>query len=307
MDNRIFDAEHVTLGFIGLGNMGSPMVRRLLAAGYRVQVYDRQASRTAAFEKAGATVAPRVEQLAKQSDVLISCLPDDAVVQSVYAGPDGMLRHAKPDAVMLEMSTISPDTSREIAKLGGDAGIRVLDVAISGSTPAAERGELVLFAGGDPDVFEGAEPIFRAIATKYFHLGPSGAGTTMKLVVNAILGIGMQAIAESVALGEKAGLDRNLLLEVLAQTAVVAAAHRGKLERAARGDFSPQFPLRLMNKDFGLILEMAAAKGASMPADEAAFQVNFAMMTTEQEADFSVVMKYMEGRVGKKRATGTAI
>src|SRR5208282_2418921 len=102
------------------------------------------------------------------------------------------------------------------------------------------------------------ESIFRAIARKYFYLGPSSSGATMKLVVNTLLGIGMQAIAEAVALGEKAGLDRNRLLEVLSQTAVVAPAHVGKLNRAAVGDYRPQFPLRLMNKDFGLILKLAA-------------------------------------------------
>ena len=109
---------------------------------------------------------------------------------------------------------------------------------------------------------------------KYFNLGPSGSGATMKLVVNTLLGIGMQAIAEAVALGEKARLDRNRLLDVPSQTAVVAPAHVGKLQGAMNGDYSPQIPLRLMNKDFGLILELAAAVGARLPGTEAAFEVN---------------------------------
>jgi 3-hydroxyisobutyrate dehydrogenase-like beta-hydroxyacid dehydrogenase len=106
--------------------------------------------------------------------------------------------------------------------------------------------------------FDSAKSIFRVIAKKYFYLGPSGSGATMKLVVNSLLGIGMQAIAEAVALGEKAGLDRNRLLDVLSQTAVVAPAHVDKLQRAINRNYSPQFPIRLMNKDFGLILELAA-------------------------------------------------
>ena len=126
----------------------------------------------------------------------------------------------------------------------------MLDVTISGSTPAAEQGELTLFGGGDQDRFATAEAIFRVIVRKYFYVGPSGSGATMKLVVNSLLGIGMQAIAEAVAFGEKAGLDRNRLLDVLSQTAVVAPAHVGKLQGAMTGDYSPQFPLRLMNKDF---------------------------------------------------------
>ena len=116
----------------------------------------------------------------------------------------------------------------------------------------------------------------------------------MKLVVNALLGIGMQAIAEAVALGEKAGLDRNRLLDVLSQTAVVAPAHVGKLQRAMNNDYSPQFPLRLMNKDFGLILKLAAAVGAQMPAAQVALKVNEAQSTPGNEQDFSAVILRME-------------
>lgn len=116
----------------------------------------------------------------------------------------------------------------------------------------------------------------------------------MKLVVNTLLGIGMQAIAEAVALGEKAGLDRNRLLNVLSQTAVVAAAHMGKLQRAMNGDYSPQFPIRLMNKDFGLILSLAAAVGAQMPAAGAAFEINSRQLNEGAEQDFSAVILQME-------------
>jgi 3-hydroxyisobutyrate dehydrogenase-like beta-hydroxyacid dehydrogenase len=167
-------------------------------------------------------------------------------------------------------------------------------VTISGSTPAAEQGALTLFGGGDQGCFAAAESIFRVIARKYFYLGPSGSGATMKLVVNSLLGIGMQAIAEAVALGEKAGLDRTRLLGILSETAVVAPAHVGKLEKALKNDYSPQFPLRLMNKDFALILNLAAAVGAEMPATRAAFQVNAAQSAHGQEQDFSAVILEME-------------
>jgi 3-hydroxyisobutyrate dehydrogenase len=136
--------------------------------------------------------------------------------------------------------------------------------------------------------------IFRAIAQKYFFVGPSGSGATMKLVVNSLLGIGMQAIAEAVALGEKAGLDRKRLLDVLSQTAVFAPAHVGKLQRAMNRDYSPQFPLRLMSKDFGLILKLAAAVGAQVPAARGAFDVNAAQLTPGNEQDFSAVILQME-------------
>jgi 3-hydroxyisobutyrate dehydrogenase len=121
----------------------------------------------------------------------------------------------------------------------------------------------------------------------------------MKLVVNSILGIGMQAIAEAAAFGEKAGLSRDVLLEVLSQMAVIAPAHAGKLSRAARGDYSPQFPLPLMNKDFRLILEVADEVGALMPATSASFQINTEAMDTHAEEDFSAVMKVMEQQTAR--------
>jgi len=192
------------------------------------------------------------------------------------------------------LSTVYPETSQELSRLGAEHGVEVLDVTMSGSTPVAEKGLLTLFGGGSKDRFDSAESIFRVISQKYFYLGPSGSGATMKLVVNALLGIGMQAIAESVALGEKAGLDRNRLLDVLSQTAVVAPAHLGKLQRARKGDYSPQFPIRLMNKDFGLIFNLAAAVGARMPAAGVAFEINSRQSDEGEEQDFSAVILQME-------------
>ena len=297
-----FEPSTTQLAFIGLGNMGSRIAKRLLAAGYPVSVFDRDPSRSEALTQNGAKPVVSVAELAKSVNVFLSCLTDDQAVRDVYYGPAGVLANTSTGLVILEMSTVSPATSRELANKASDLGVQMLDVAISGSTPAAEAGTLFLLAGGNPDFFQAARPIFQAIASKYFHLGPSGAGTTMKLVVNAILGIGMQAIAEAAALGEKAGLSRDVLLEVLAQTAVVAPAHAGKLSRAARGDYSPQFPLPLMNKDFSLILQLAAGVDAVMPATSAAFQINSEAMAADADQDFSVVMKVMEHRTAKAPA-----
>jgi 3-hydroxyisobutyrate dehydrogenase-like beta-hydroxyacid dehydrogenase len=196
------------------------------------------------------------------------------------------------------MSTISPESSRELHGLGAKSGIEVLDVAISGSTPAAEQGILTLLAGGNKELFYAAEPIFKAIAKQYFLLGGPGSGTAMKLVVNALLGVGMQAIAEAVVLGEKTGLDRKALLDVLSKTAVVAPAHVGKLARVAINNYSPQFPLSLMNKDFGLILRAAAKGNVSMPVTEAAFRVNSEELAEGGDEDFSAVLRRMEEVAG---------
>src|SRR6266852_2448064 len=200
--------------------------------------------------------------------------------------------------VVLEMSTISPEGSRKLQRHGAGVGVEVLDVAISGSTPAAEEGVLTLLIGGNRELFLAAEPIFQVFARQYFLLGGSGSGTAMKLVVNTLLGIGMQAIAEAVVLGEKVGLDRERLLEVLSQTAVIAPAHVGKLARAAINDYSPQFPLRLMNKDFQLILKAAAQEHFPMPATAAAFRVNSDELAHNDEQDFSAVLHRMETVAG---------
>jgi 3-hydroxyisobutyrate dehydrogenase-like beta-hydroxyacid dehydrogenase len=287
-------SQRTTVGFIGIGAMGQPMARRLLSSGFKLVAYDHTSSKVSALVSIGAVLAPTLRQLAMNSDVVISCLPNDEAVLSVFEGPEGVLSCANTGCVVLEMSTISPDTSRSLHRRGIEREIEVLDVAISGSTPAAEQGTLTLLGGGDAKVFDTCEPIFAAVANQYFHMGPSGSGTTMKLVVNTLLGANMQAIAEAVAFGEKAGLNRELLLQVLAKTAVISPVHQNKLLRAERDDYSPQFSLKLMNKDFRLILENANALGAPMPATAAALQVNAARTALNGNEDFSSVICEME-------------
>ena len=282
------------LGFIGVGYMGRPIARRLLESGFKLTAYDRDRSKAEELTRYGGTVAESVAGLSSRCNVVLSCLPSDEAVLSLYSGADGVFANAGRGSMTIDMSTVYPETSQELSRLGSERGVDVLDVTISGSTPAAEQGALTLFGGGDQGCFDAAESIFRVIARKHFYVGPSGSGATMKLVVNTLLGIGMQAIAEAVALGEKAGLERNRLLDVLSQTAVVAPAHVGKLQRALIGDYSPQFPLRLMNKDFGLILNLAAAVGAQVPATAAAFEVNARQLDQGNEQDFSAVILQME-------------
>jgi len=286
--------EKDRLGFIGIGYMGRPIARRLLESGFKVTAYDRDRKKAEELVRYGGAVAQSVAELSSSCNVVLSCLPSDAAVLDTYRGPKGVFAHEHPGSVVIDMSTVYPETSQELSRLGAERGVEVLDVTISGSTPTAENGLLTLFGGGSKERFDSAESIFRVIAKNYFHLGPSGSGATMKLVVNALLGIGMQAIAEAVALGEKAGLDRNRLLDVLSQTAVVAPAHAGKLQRAKKSDYSPQFPIRLMNKDFGLIFNLAAAVGARMPAANAAFEINARQSDEGAEQDFSAVILQME-------------
>jgi 3-hydroxyisobutyrate dehydrogenase-like beta-hydroxyacid dehydrogenase len=289
------------LGFIGLGHLGSRIARRLVAAGFPMIVYDLDYRNSVELALVGAEVARNPEELAKEVDVVLSCLPEETVVEAVYLGQGNVLSNVRNGTRIIELSTISPEFSRRLHWEAQKLDIPVLDVAVSGSTSAAEAGKLTLFGGGDRKNFEAAESIFAAIASQWFYMGPSGSGVAMKLVVNTLLGVGMQAIAEAVALGLKLDLPRDLLFDTLAKTAVVAPAHTGKLASAKRDDYGTQFPVRLMRKDFGLVLAAAARSGLSMPATKAAAAINAAEAASGAEEDFSAVVRRMEHDAGAER------
>ena len=283
--------------------MGSRVARRLLRAGYHLTAYNRTREAAEALVKDGGMVADSIAELASNSDVIFSCLTNDEAVMSVYTDPQGVFGYLRRGSVIIEMSTVLPETSREISELANHIQVKCLDAPISGSTPLAEKGTLTLFCGGDEEIFQAAQPLFNAIASQYFYLGESGSGTAMKLVANTLLGVGMQAIAEAVAFGQKEGIDRHKLLEVLSHTAVIAPAHLTKLSRADNRDYSPQFDIALMNKDFRLILKTAAAAQVPMPSTAAAFQMNLAETGSGNDEDFSAVITLMErlARLEKSR------
>jgi 3-hydroxyisobutyrate dehydrogenase-like beta-hydroxyacid dehydrogenase len=288
------------LGFIGLGHLGSPIARRLLSAGFRTVVCDRDAGKTKALSALGAEVARDPRELAAQVDVVLSCVSDAAAVEAVYLGAGGVLRNARRGTLIIEMSTVAPETSRKVSRVARELGISVLDVAISGSSPAAEAGTLTLLGGGDRLEFDAAEAIFAALAKQWFYMGPSGSGDATKLVVNLLLGVGMEAVAEAIALGETLGLPRDLLFDTLAKTAVVSPVQAAKLVSAKRNDYNAQFPIGLMHKDFGLALAAAARAGLSLPAAEAAAAVNAAETARDAGEDFSAVVRRMEQEAGAK-------
>jgi 3-hydroxyisobutyrate dehydrogenase-like beta-hydroxyacid dehydrogenase len=282
------------IGFIGLGAMGSRLVKRIIDVGFEVIVFDRTYEKARAAAAHGATAAPTPRELAGKSGVIMSCLSNDDAVRAIYSDVDGVIMSVPPGSIIIEMSTISPETSRNLSQAGEERRVEVLDVAISGGPPMAEEGSLTLLAGGSARAFNDCVPIFAAIARQYFHLGPSGAGTAMKLVVNTVLGVSMQAVAEAVALGEKMGIERGRLLDVLSRTAVIAPAQQYKLNRAARNDYSAQFSISLMNKDFRLIMDQAAALHVPMPSAAAAFQMNLAHAARHPNEDYSSVIAQME-------------
>ena len=287
------NTRNSVIGFIGLGAMGSRMAQRLISAGFKVVVFDRTRERMELLAAQGAATTPSPRTLATESDVIISCLSNDDVVRRIYEGVNGVISSATPGSIVIEMSTVSPETSRELWRIGKARGVEVLDVAISGGPALAEDGTLTLLGGGSENAFEDCAPIFSALSQQHFRLGPSGSGTAMKLVVNAIMGVSMQAIAEAIALGEKLGLPRQRLLTVLSHTTVVAPSQQNKLVRAAANDYSPQFPVALMNKDIRLVMERPAATGVAMPTTAAAYQMNVAQAAKHPDQDYSSVILQM--------------
>lgn len=286
------------LGFIGLGAMGGRIAERLRAAGHSMTVFDRNAKRLEALTAKGAAAARTPAEVAARSEIVLSCVADDAAVEAVLLGRAGALDGALPGALIIDLSTVSPVTSRLVADAARVKNAAFVDAAMSGSTPQAEQGGLVIFAGGQPAAIQRARPILDTIAKTVVHIGEAGAGTTMKLVVNTLLGAGLQILAEALALGEKAGIDRHRLAEVLGETAVISPAQRGKLANAVANDFPSTFPVRLMYKDFNLILAYAAALEVPMPAAAVAAQLCAAQEARGPDEDFSSTIRLMRQLAG---------
>ncbi|HXQ37953.1 MAG TPA: NAD(P)-binding domain-containing protein, partial [Anaerolineales bacterium] len=173
---NLFTSENTRIGFIGIGNMGSRIAKRLLDHGYQLVAYDRTREAAEALVKEGATVADSIATLASDADVILSSLTNDDAVKSVYTDPQGVLASLRRGSAIIELSTVLPETSRELYELSHQTGVKYLDSPISGSTPLAEKGTLTLFCGGDEELFQAAQPLFDAIASQYFYLGGSGSG-----------------------------------------------------------------------------------------------------------------------------------
>jgi 3-hydroxyisobutyrate dehydrogenase-like beta-hydroxyacid dehydrogenase len=283
------DANKPTVGFIGLGLMGSRMAGRLLDAGYPLIVYNRTADKAKPLVDRGARLAKSPGELAGGSSFVLSMLTNEEAALGVAFGEDGTLAAARKDAVLIEMSTVSPETTRAIANMAKKTGVAALDAPVSGSTPQAEQGKLMIFIGGDAGIAEKAKPILSILGTPT-HLGPSGSGSMMKLVVNALLGIGITALAEVTDLALKAGLDADRFFDTLAQTAVITPAQKGKIPNLRSGHYPTQFPLRLMHKDMGLVLAECAKSAAPMPLSAAAAQqITAAMAAGLGDQDMSAV------------------
>jgi 3-hydroxyisobutyrate dehydrogenase-like beta-hydroxyacid dehydrogenase len=251
---------------LGAGNMAGAMVGTLRRAGFDVVVWNRTESRAEAVADAhGATVAPSAAGAVAAADVVVSSLADDEAVFATYLGDAGAASACSPDHVVLEMSTIAPDTARRVGEAVATTLASFLDAPVSGSVPTVEKGELTIMVGGDGAALERVRPVLDALAAKVFHVGALGAGATVKLAVNALVHAIDVGLSEALVLAEKAGVDRSAAYDVFAAGA--AAAPFVLYKRAAFED--PEnapltFTLDLMAKDLDLILSLAGDVGAPM-------------------------------------------
>jgi len=261
----------VTVGFAGIGRMGLPMARNLLAAGFPLTVFNRTEERCQPLLDAGAKLATNPAELARASEVVVTMVADGEAARSLIAGPEGILEGAEPDLVLLEMSTIGPTAARELAALAFERGIWMVDAPVSGSTSVAEAAALTVMAGGEADAYERALPVLRAMSKAQFHLGPSGSGAAMKLALNLMIASTTHALSEALVLAESAGIERGEAYRVVAESAVASPFVGYKETAFLDPDGVPTaFALDLMRKDLALALELGERAGIPMLAASAA-------------------------------------
>jgi 3-hydroxyisobutyrate dehydrogenase-like beta-hydroxyacid dehydrogenase len=254
-----------TLGFVGLGAMGSRMAARLLAAGHPVLGYNRTAHKAAALVKAGMTLAPSPRAVAEGSAAVFSMVTDDAALRTIALGPDGVVAGLAPGATFVEMSTVSPALVRELEAAVAARGAAMLDAPVSGSTVTVEAGQASIVVGGDEAVLERVRPYLLAIGPTVTHVGPVGLAKTMKIAINLGLAVQMLAFSEAVLLAEKSGIARERAVEAVLKSVVASpmVKYRGPLVLAMPQE--PMFDVPMMQKDLQLALDQARVAGVTLP------------------------------------------
>jgi 2-hydroxy-3-oxopropionate reductase len=283
------------VGFIGLGIMGQPMARNLLKAGFSLIVHNRHQSVTNEFVAAGARAALLPREVAADSDVVITMLPDTPVVEEVLTGPDGVLAGARQGLVVIDMSTISPVTTRALAVRLAQQGVQMLDAPVSGGDRGAIAGTLSIMVGGPAEAFQRCLPIFQALGRTIVHVGESGAGQVVKACNQIVVALTIEALGEALVLGSKAGVDPANILRVLGGG---LAANRFMEQRGpsmlAR-DFAPGGRVRFHHKDLGIALALACASGVSLPVTALVDQMFASLEASGRgDLDHSALLLYLE-------------
>jgi 3-hydroxyisobutyrate dehydrogenase-like beta-hydroxyacid dehydrogenase len=282
------------IGFIGLGLMGRPMAANLLRAGFAVTVWNRTRSKAEQLVKAGAQSAQTAREAAEQADVLVTIVSDPPALESVLWG-EGVLEALRRGSVLVDSSTVSPALERRVAQKCAERGVEFLDAPVTGGTWGAEKGELVFMVGGKASTLERVEPVLGAMGKKWFHLGDAGAGQTVKLAMNLILALEVQALAEALALISGAGVAAEKLIGVMQASMARAPVLDIKAPMMLKHDFTPSFPLRLMHKDLGLALELANQIGVPLPACASARETYSAVKgAMREDVDYAAVAQFWE-------------
>lgn len=286
------------VGWIGAGKMGAPMARHLLAAGADLVVTDPNAESRNAMAAAGAQVAA---SLAAQQgrDVVFATLPHDTALRAVILGSadqPGLVALLAPGTVFVEMSTVSPECSAEVARVLEQAGVLYVRAPVSGSTVTAEQGALTVLASGDAAGWELALPLIQAFSTKQFFLGPKEEARFMKLVINTLVGANAALLAEALSLGASGGLSRAAMMEVICESAVSSPLFRYKTGLIASGDYTPAFTVQQMMKDFTLISDAGRANGVPLMASGLVLELYRAAANAGlDEDDFFALIKWHSG------------
>ena len=253
------------VGFIGLGVMGKPMAKRILEAGYPLTVWNRTRWKMEELVKLGAQGAESPKDVAEKSDVVITMVTDSPDVEEVVLGPSGVIEGAREGLILIDMSTISPEVTRRIAKKLAEKGVKMLDAPVSGGDIGAKQGTLSIMVGGPKDVFEKCLPIFKVLGKRITYMGPNGMGQTTKLCNQVICALNIQAVCEGLMLGAKAGLDLEKLLKVVTAGAAGSWMLSNLGPKMLKRDFKPGFKISHQLKDLRLALSFASQLRLPLP------------------------------------------
>ncbi len=284
------------VAFIGVGNMGGRMSRRLLAAGYPVTVCDSSRELVESLVGDGARAAGSAADAAADADLVILSLPTPAIVEAVISGADGILRTARPGTTVVDMSTGDPGTARRVEAACRAAGLNFLDAPVSRGVVGAEKGTLLIMVGGDAEVLEAARPVLSHLGSDIVHVGGPGSGQVVKLCNNMLAAIHMQALGEVLVTGVKAGVGVDTLASVLSGGTGGSWILSNHLPATIlAGDDGTRFALDLMHKDVGLFLRAAEEQGLSTPLAATATQtLRMAKSEGYGPRDYSAIIRYFE-------------
>jgi len=254
-----------TIGFIGLGLMGSPMAVHLAEAGFTVAGYNRTPEKAEPLVAAGGRAATSIADAVRDADVVAVMLPDSPDVRNVLAGDDGVFANAKPGTLVIDFSSIRPDVATELARQGADQGLRILDAPVSGGEAGARNATLSIMVGGAAADFAAARAVFDAVGKTVVHVGPSGAGQTVKAANQLIVATNIQALAEAVVFLRAHGVDLDAALDVLGGGLAGSAVLTQKRQNMRDGAFEPGFRVALHHKDLGIVTAASREAGVILP------------------------------------------